>query len=217
MSATVSDQKPGSATRPRNPRGEGSRLRAEILDAADTLLARSHNAERLSLRAVAKEAGIAPTSIYLHFPDVDHLKLAVAERGFVELDELREAASNQLSDPRQVALARSRAYAHFALAHPGRYRLMFGPELPPSLSFNAVGSRSRQSFETVVHTVEICRNAGITPCEASAFHLATQVWVAVHGLVTLRIDRPGFPWEPLDTMVDSMVGTLLGFDITVPQ
>lgn len=41
--------------------------------------------------------------------------------------------------------------------------------------------------------------------------LAMDVWVSIHGLVTLRMDRPHFPWPPLDEMVTEIVGRLLGF------
>ena len=55
--------------RRRNPRGQGDRLREEIISAASELIAESGDADRLSLRSVAKRIGIAAPSIYRHFPD----------------------------------------------------------------------------------------------------------------------------------------------------
>jgi len=197
-------------SRRRNARGEGQGLRLEILDAADALLAESRDTSRLSLRGVAKRVGIAPTSIYLHFPDVDRLKVALAERGFAELDEARDRAGRGIADPAQVVLARARAYAEYALKYPGRYRLMFGPDLPPTLAFGEEESRSRQSFQTLVDSIERCQVAGQAPRSPDATRLAMDVWVSVHGLVTLRMDRPHFHWAPRNEMVDEIVGRLIG-------
>ncbi len=212
MNTGTADRARDSVGRRRNARGEGKRLREEILEAAEALLGESHDAGRLSLRGVAKKVGIAATSVYLQFPDVDHLKVALAERGFVELNKARETAAQGIADPVLAVLARSRAYARFALRYPGRYRLMFGPDLPPTLAYGAERSPSRQTFQTLVNSVERCQQAGLALPEPDAARLATEVWVSVHGLVMLRMDRPHFPWAPLDEMVDEMVGRLLGFN-----
>src|ERR1700729_2893185 len=62
----------GSAGRQRNARGQGDRLRREIIDAARDILAETGNVDRLTLREVARRVGIAATSVYLHFPDPEH-------------------------------------------------------------------------------------------------------------------------------------------------
>jgi AcrR family transcriptional regulator len=69
--------------RRRNPRGQGDRLRADIIEAASRLLA-DPAAPPLTLRGVARAAGVAATSVYLHFADTDELVLAVAD----QLDQL---------------------------------------------------------------------------------------------------------------------------------
>ena len=70
----------GRPARTRNPQGQGARLRADLIAAADGILARTGDVEALSLRAVAREVGIATPSIYLHFPDKSALIHAVLER-----------------------------------------------------------------------------------------------------------------------------------------
>lgn len=201
-------QAPGR--RRRNPRGHGERLRTEILDAADALLAESGDARTLSLRGVAKRVGIAATSVYLHFPDIDDLKVAVVARGFAGLDMARDAASYGITDPVEALLARARAYARFALDHPGRYRLMFGPELPLALAYDAAQSPSRQAFRALVHTIERCQDAKVARLGDDPVRVATMMWAAVHGIVSLRLDRPHFPWPPLDDMVNETVRRLVG-------
>lgn len=196
--------------RPRNPRGQGERLREEILDAADVVLADSRDARQLSLRGVAKRAGISATSIYLHFSDVEQLKVAVVERAFAKLNEVRDAACQAITDPAEALLARSRAYARWAVDHPGLYRLMFGPDLPPSVAYDAEHSPSRHTFQTLVQSIARCQEVGAIDPADDALQLATLMWAAVHGLVTLRMDRPHFPWRPLDEMVNETVRRLLG-------
>jgi AcrR family transcriptional regulator len=61
--------------RKRNPRGQGERLRDDIIEAASRLLA-DPAAPPLTLRAVAREVGVAATSVYLHFDSIDTLTLA---------------------------------------------------------------------------------------------------------------------------------------------
>ncbi len=69
----------------RNPRGEGDRLRQELITAANRLLRSGETIESLSLRAVARAVGIAATSVYLHFDDKASLLLAVYQRHFADL------------------------------------------------------------------------------------------------------------------------------------
>src|SRR3954466_14048308 len=78
--------------RARNPQGQGSRLRLELIDAADRMLARTGDVEGLSLRAVAREVGIATPSIYLHFPDKSALIHAVLDARFEQLGAAVRAA-----------------------------------------------------------------------------------------------------------------------------
>src|SRR5579859_429691 len=88
--------------RRRNRRGQGERLRDEVIAAAGALLAESGDAGRLSLRGVAKQVGIAPTSVYLHFPDVEHLVAAVVAQACAELGDALAAAGRDEADPSGV-------------------------------------------------------------------------------------------------------------------
>ncbi len=195
----------------RNPRGQGERLREEIMAAAEFLLAESHDTGQLSLRGVAKQAGIAATSVYLHFPDVDHLKVALVERGFTELNVARDAASEKIDDPEEALLVRVRAYCQFALAHPGRYRLMFGPDLPPTLAYDVAMSPTYWALQTLIHSIERCQEKRGARPGNDPVRVATMLWAALHGLVLLRMDRPRFPWPPLDETINELVRRLVGF------
>src|SRR5262249_28175430 len=124
--------------RRRNRRGEGDRLREEIITAASQMIGEAGDDTALTLRGVARRVGIAAPSIYRHFTDVDELKMAVVRRAFAEFARARDAASGDGDDPAARLLARCRAYIGFALANPGPYRYLFSqhaptgdPERPP--------------------------------------------------------------------------------------
>jgi AcrR family transcriptional regulator len=212
MDMTTTRHRTELGQRRRNPRGQGERLREDILDAADALLAETGDAKKLSLRSVAARVGIAATSVYLHFPDIGDLKVAVAERGFSELQRARDAASRDIQDPAQALLARVRAYAQFALDYPGRYRLMFGPDLPDTLAYDAPSSPTRQTLQSLAASIQRCQTAGVSHPGDDPIQVAIMVWAAVHGGVLLRMDRPQFPWPPLNHMVDETVRRLVGID-----
>jgi AcrR family transcriptional regulator len=188
-------------SRERNPRGQGARLRDELVRAADALLEAGRGEESLSMRAVAREAGVAPQSVYLHFADRRELMEAVYDRRFGELLEVLTAAGEGVADPRERLLAYGRAYCRYGLEHPGHYRVLFEtagtPEWEPS---QMVGLRA---FELLRDAMAECRPDGADAATAA-------YWAGMHGLVTLRRDRPSFPWPDVDAMLRELVGGLAG-------
>src|SRR5262245_2468845 len=112
--------------RVRNPQGQGGRLRVELVAAADRILARTGDVEGLSLRAVAREVGIATPSIYLHFPDKRTLIRAVLEERFAELTAAVRGAVAATPDPSRRLHAGCLAFCRFGIEHPNTYRLLFG-------------------------------------------------------------------------------------------
>jgi AcrR family transcriptional regulator len=165
----------------------------------------SEGARGLSLRRVAQRVGIAATSVYLHFPDVDHLLAAAVERAFERLTVATNEAAREAHGPADELRARCRAYCHFAIDHPQLYQAMFQVDLPQVLAANPANTPGRRSFENLVAAVRRCLDAGVAPAHDDPFRLASLVWTAEHGLVLARISRPTFPWAPLDALVDEML------------
>lgn len=202
------------APRRRNPRGQGERLREEIIGAAASMLVDSGDPQQLTLRAVARTIGIAATSVYLHFPDVEHLALAVAERRFVELAAKQRAIEQALSHPGEILLARCRAYCRFAIENPACYRIMFLADLGPNMTFGFDQAPGRASFEALVDAIKRCQVAGMVSPERDPFRLAVLVWTAEHGIVSLRMTKRRFPWPSLDELVDEAVTALVGLGMS---
>lgn len=196
-------------TRQRNKRGQGDLLRNDLIA---TTIALVEENQQLSLRAVARRLGIATTSIYLHFPDLDHLLAAVVERSFTELATTAANAGKRATDPADELRKRCRAYCRFALDHPHLYQLMFQADLPQAtVADDTNATPGRRAFDNLVAAVERCLQAGLSQPHDDPFRLAALIWTAEHGIVLARIARPGFPWPPLDRFVDEMVDRIMAF------
>jgi AcrR family transcriptional regulator len=205
MTAT-SDQR---SRRQRNPRGQGERLRDDIIEAASRLL-EDPAAAPLSLRSVARAVGVAATSVYLHFDDCDALVWAVSARHFSDLVRVQDEAAAGLADPRARVHAVALAYCEFGLSHPGHYYVMFSvpiPLPPPGPD----GVRERPPGQTALdRMVELVAAVlGRDPGDGTSMPTALLIWQQMHGLVSLRISKPALPWPPLADTVTDVVDRLL--------
>ncbi|MBO0692570.1 MAG: TetR/AcrR family transcriptional regulator, partial [Acidimicrobiaceae bacterium] len=100
-------------TRVRNRRGEGSRLRDDIVSAAVEILEKTGNPEAITLRAVARQVGIAAPSIYGHFADRDAIIVAVVTEGFTRLTRVLKEALAGSTDPVESLRLGCDAYLRF--------------------------------------------------------------------------------------------------------
>lgn len=194
-------------------RGQGAALRDEILAAATTMIARSGDVSTLTLRAVAREVGVAATSIYLHFSSVEELLTAVKTRRFAELTEtLTEAADDAGDDPLARLVARAHAYVRFGAEHPGEYAVMFAARLaPPDGSAPTRLTIAADLFDEIGVDLRAVRRRGRPSMDGAestlvAFHL----WTALHGMVALRLLRPLMGWPPVEVEIDDLVHRLVG-------
>jgi AcrR family transcriptional regulator len=190
----------------RNPRGEGDRLRQELISAANRLLENGASHESLSLRAVARAVGIAPTSVYLHFPDKTALLLAVYERHFADLADHLSQAIAQHADPAGRLRAAVEAYCQFAADQPEVYQVMFtvpGTASPP----RHVATDQRPGagvIQAVQNVITDCIGAGLLP-PADPYAVTVCLWGALHGLIVLRAARPHVAWPSSGTLIDTLL------------
>src|SRR3981189_2554062 len=102
-------------------------LRDALLKAAETVLERDGLAG-LTLRAVAREAGVSHAAPTHHFGDLTGLLSELAAIGFRMFNAAMAAANNSETHPMMKGMASAKAYVAFAQAHPGMYGLMFRNE-----------------------------------------------------------------------------------------
>lgn len=167
-------------------------LRRALLDAALELVSEVAPAA-LTLRGVARRAGVSPGACYHHFPDKDALLAAVAYEGFAALAAVQ--ALQVGPDPELRLEQLTAAYVGFALAHPTHYQVMFrvSPGEVIGAGAEVLEEAARGTFETLVAAVA----AAAPDVEASErMQRALLVWAQAHGAVEVarwaRGLDPGF-------------------------
>ena len=130
----------------------------------------------LSLRSVARRAGVSHAAPYRHYASREALLADVAVEGLAELrGEIAQAAAAP-ADQAELIVRMGRAYMRFAVRHAGLLRLMFGSELPNRTAFPGLTEATGAIGE------EVARAIG-----DSAAGLA--VWAAIHGLAMLILEN----------------------------
>jgi AcrR family transcriptional regulator len=206
--------------RQRNARGQGARLTGDIVSAALALIDRTGSDEAVTLRAVAREVGIAAPSIYAHFPDREAIVAAAVDRIFDELAaEITRGRDLAGDDPVDRLIGGCEAYVGFGLAHPARYAVLFSARRMAAAAYRpaptAPGPGGRPvlaagaaAFALLVDAIEACVGAGVSG-STDVVADATAVWVALHGTVSLRTSVSGrFPWPEPEGFVRGLVLTL---------
>jgi AcrR family transcriptional regulator len=191
-------------TRQRNARGEGSRLRQEIVEAALRLI--DDDTDRLTLRAVAREARITGPSIYDHFPDLESIRTEVIRSCYQDLIERISQAQADVADPVERLDVTCLAYASYGADFPHRYALVFRGERDQNEK-RAVGDQGAAALQTLVDTIAACKAAGRSTT-ADPYDDAIAVWSAIHGVTTLRASRPNFARLHREELMQSMVHRL---------
>ncbi|GHF49641.1 AcrR family transcriptional regulator [Amycolatopsis bartoniae] len=199
----MTDEVSTAPARTRNRWGEGERLRGEILAAASTLLSGLGGEDGLTIRGVARAAGIAPASIYQHFADRAALVRGLREHEFARLRTLMCDADARPPEHDVVARVREQlhAYCTFAVGNPGHYRLMLAHRDPaaPRGPLMDVIAMLTEAFER-------CADAGHA-LRLPADRAAVIVFVGAHGRVALLHSNPSErSAQGVPDFVDELVG-----------
>lgn len=150
-------------------------LEAALLKSGGNLLEKE-GVEALKLRAVARRAGVSHSAPYRHFPTSEALLAALAAEGFAWLGEAQRAAAKAGG-----LRAMGEAYVAFALAHPQRFRLMFGGRIP--LAKHArLREVATRAFDELAGA--LCARV---PGAKDARDSSIAAWALVHGLAQLLL------------------------------
>ncbi|MFF9641559.1 TetR/AcrR family transcriptional regulator [Kitasatospora aureofaciens] len=197
--------------RARNRRGEGARLREDIVAAAVELLDEAGTESAVTLRSVARRVGIAAPSIYRHFPDQPAIMLAVVRQAFDELEaQLRAALGSAGEDPQGRLFALCRAYLGFSREHPERYRTMFGGVWVPALQDSSVtvddmSALGQGVLQLLIEALGACVAAGVSSSD-DPYADTVALWLGLHGLAHQRAVTVAFAWP--EDIADRLVVAL---------
>lgn len=158
-------------------------LRRAVLEASLRLIAEKGTAS-LSLREVARRAGVTHQAPYHHFADKAALLDALAEEGFGLLRDAMQAAREGARDPVARLAGCGRAYIEFALGHPAHFEVMFRPgrEAKPT-----GGPEGGQAYAVLIDAVRELRRSGAAR-GLPEDQMVTLAWSSVHGFASLWLD-----------------------------
>ena len=143
----------------------------------------------LTLRAVARLAGVSQAAPYRHFANKEAILAAVAEEGFRSLMIAMRQSIEACGDG---PVARLRAvgigYVTFATSHPSHFRVMFGRDMADRSAFPTLRQVASDTLGVVVDAIADCQRAGLVRSEEPAADLAVTAWSTVHGLSALLVD-----------------------------
>ena len=170
-------------------------LRRGLIEAAQTVLERD-GPQALSLRAVAREAGVSPAAPYHHFKDKSELLVAVAGEGFSALHAAMSEAVQ--ADPARNLISMGLAYVKFARAHPALYRAMYDSSRNEDGMPENAHEKENSGFQLVRDALA---RTGADPNDETGLELACiAAWCSAHGLAEMA----GF--KQFKPMIDRLGG-----------
>jgi AcrR family transcriptional regulator len=163
-------------------------LREALLQAAERVLERDGLAG-LTLRAVAREAGVSHAAPTHHFGDLTGLVSELAAIGFRQFNAAMVSACDTATTPLARALARPKAYVAYAQAHPGMYGLMFRTERL-DYSRASLNEAAEASFAGLANAIGMMRQEQISEDALTLDQGAAiaRAWSMVHGFTMLLLD-----------------------------
>jgi AcrR family transcriptional regulator len=162
-------------------------LKNALINAGVKILARD-GVGGLSLRKVAKQAGVSHAAPYAHFDDKQALIAAISTEGFKQLySQIGAVKQAYQTNPETLLIEVAWAYLQFALNEPDRFKLMFSSVLEKEKEYPDFVEISQKNFRQLVEIVEICQQAGVIKKGASDL-LALSLWGTVHGFVSLLLE-----------------------------
>jgi AcrR family transcriptional regulator len=181
-------------------------LSRALVEAARRIL-EAEGPAALTLRAVAREAGVSPAAPYHHFRDKCELIDAVAAQGWQALSEGIAEARRNAASPRDALADIGVAYVRFARQNPALYRIMYDGIRDQE----AMPEHAKQADSGYSQVEEAIIEAGVDPADRLAMEVATvAVWCAAHGVAEMmRLKQ----FEPLKAAMggeDALVRHLLG-------
>ena len=160
-------------------------LAQQLIDLAIREISES-GTEKLSLRSIAREAGVSQTAPYRHFPTKNCLLAAIATQGFNQLRNSLEQEVAAAADLEDAFIRIGVAYVRFARSHSTEYHLMFGGVLADFSEYEMLQTASMECFNVLKSVLEALK--ATRGLEIGLAHFTGAVWSVVHGLSSLQIN-----------------------------
>lgn len=178
--------------------------------------------QKLSLRKVAKSAGVSEAAPYRHFKHKESLLAAIAEQGFIQLAERLQDIEEAFAEDARTLFHRScRTYIDFAKEHPDSMRIMFSfRQSDVATEYPDLQEAADEAFSYLIDMVEYCQQEGWAR-SGHPLPLALATWSSIHGISMLLIDgciSPDlFKKTTEEAMIDNTITMTLAALQTAPQ
>jgi AcrR family transcriptional regulator len=189
---------------------ERQELRQRVLVAAEELFVKD-GYQNVSMRKIADKIEYSPTTLYRLFQNkadiVDHL-IADGYRGVYE--EYEMVLAHRPESPLETLSEIVTAYVGFALEHPNHYQLWFETgdlRMIDNQLRMRHGGTSYRVYRIWLDLIDECKLRGLLPGNDTVA-LFQLIWGSVHGMISLRLHHPHFPWLPLEQHVEDLLAML---------
>jgi len=190
-------------------------LREELIKACVALI-EAEGIGAVSLRRVARAAGVSPGAPYYHFADRSALLAAIAAQGHDLLEQQLRRARAQAPTAANALAAMIEAYVAFARDHPAHIHLMLRGELAGLKKNPEMQAAGEGAIQLLTEVVQDCQREGSAPPGDPA-PLVGMVWALGVGIVTLWLDGPlegrcvslGTTPQELTSQIAALLETLL--------
>ena len=158
------------------------------------------------MRKIAEKIEYSPTTIYLYFQDKADLVDCLCEETLARLVRKQTQIDQAIADPVERLRRCLRSYIEFGLKHPNHYKMSFMMSELFEDPDRAVRSRAmgEKAFDHLRQCLAQCiqqKSIAVADIEATAQVL----WATIHGLTSLLIAKPKFPWVERERLIDTLV------------
>lgn len=167
-------------------------LKSTLIESALRLI-KAKGPENLSLRELAREAGVSQAAPYRHFKDKKELLAAIIEQGFEKKYQyMYEAIESAKNDPKEMYFACGLAYFRMGLKHPQHFKLMTSSEVIPDPAYPSLLEKASSTFILLREMIKYSQKKGIVG-KGDPYHKAMNCWCVVNGFTALYAEgRLGF-------------------------
>ncbi len=195
-----------SSRSPRKAKGQGAERREEILAAALKLFT-EFGLYAVSTRQIAQAVGISQPTLYAYFPTKDDIGRELHGRAFALLAQSLAAGDRGPIVSPECLMEMLRIYIDFGLKHPEMYRIAFMSE---SVQIKAwwkpqdvtLSPETQSTYGVLLRELSDLHGRGLT-VDVEPAALTQSVWSSMHGLVSLLIAKPAFPWVEREKLISS--------------
>lgn len=179
-------------------------LKVRLVKVAAAALSKPRAFKLPTMRELATSAGVAPGAAYRHFKSQDELFLAVILFLFTEMELELQKATREKNTSKEIVQAMAHAYVNWGVSNPGAYQLI----LETTDEEAVLKSGQRAGLHIIPSLAALLSNIGLPTTESTK--QATQLWVSLHGIVSLRNHKTGMPWaNTVEEQVEDLLQTYI--------